>query len=425
MTISSLVQLADAEAVSQYWTAHLHSVMVPLLKAAGTYTPEEQAKHLAFLEKVVSHNLGPLPTEPHAPYTAPSAIVGSPFDPSINFTSSGNAKVRFDHDLLAPLNRAGSDPFGEAQARELVRDLASKIEGSDTRWFEYLMDSFWLQGDEVDAALKIIPPHVTTCPGAVGFDLDGGKITLKAYVPVVCKAFATGKSFSDVIINALRKTEHLGVDLQPSLDFVAEYMATTNDDRKLMLVGVDCVEPQDARVKMYCHVSNNSWNVVKDIMTLGGRLTDETSITRVDMLKTIWPLLLDEPDMPIEDESWSKEQKIKRTGFSGLQFTIELTPGEAIPDLKVYVPLFQYARSHAQSEKNIEAILKKLNHSWGTSGKYAETMRTVFGEEKKYGQTYASFSYSKSKGAYMTSYVAKPIDFGAAGLDGVNHCDFF
>jgi DMATS type aromatic prenyltransferase len=73
------------------------------------------------------------------------------------------------------------------------------------------------------------------------------------------------------------------------------------------LVGIDCVDPKtrkDARVKCYIHTSGNSFAVVRDVLTLGGRLTDETSLKRVEILKTIWPMLINEPEgLNTADES--------------------------------------------------------------------------------------------------------------------------
>ena len=205
---------------TEYWSRHLRSVMVPLLKAAGTYTLSDQASHLQFLDDYIAPNLGPLPTEPHAQYTTPSSLVGSPFDPSLNLTSSGQAKVRFDYDVIGPAERTGVDPFAEDLSREMLHRLALVV-GADTRWMDGLMSALYLSPSETDAALAKMPPGIAVPPSSVGFDFDGPKRTLKFYIPGVRKAIATGRSSSDIILDALRGLEPLGSELGPGLDLLA------------------------------------------------------------------------------------------------------------------------------------------------------------------------------------------------------------
>ncbi|KAK2750373.1 hypothetical protein FQN57_003853 [Myotisia sp. PD_48] len=408
-------------ATTEYWSQHLRSVLAPLLKAAGTYSASDQASHLEFLDQHIAPNLGPLPNEPHAKYTTPSSLVGSPVDPSINLTSSGQPKVRFDYDVIGPAERAGPDPFSEQLSREMLLGLASVV-GADTRWLKCLMSALYLTPAETELALARMPPGIAVPPSSVGFDFDGPKRTLKAYIPGVRKAIATGQSSGDVILGALRSLDPLGPELAPGLDLVAEYLANCKNDAMLMLIGIDCVDPtkqKNARVKCYLHTSSNAFAVVRDVLTLGGRLNDETSLKRVEILHSIWPLLIDEPESAQSaDETWAKPERIQRTGYSGIQYTIEITPGKAIPETKIYVPLFQYLGTSEAAEKNFESILKKLDHEWGHSGKYRETMKAIFGEVGEYGQTYASFSYTAQKGVYTTSYVAMPIKFDGAELAG-------
>ncbi|KAL2803102.1 aromatic prenyltransferase [Aspergillus granulosus] len=389
---------------TEYWSRHLRSVLAPLFAAAGTYSPADQESHLAFIDEHIAPNLGPLPWEPHGPYSTPSSLVGSPFDPSINIVSSGMAKVRFDFDVISPPNRTGPDPFAEKSAREILHHLADLV-GADTQWMDSLMDALYLTPDEAEVAITKMPPGVAIPPSSVGFDFDGPERTLKFYIPCVRKALATGQGVSVLMLKTLRGLEPLGSELVPALDLITSYLSTCTNDAMLPLVGIDCLDPRthkNARVKCYLHTSNNSFAVVRDVLTLGGRLNDAISLKRVETLKSIWPFLINELEGPQSDA-----------------YTIEITPGQAIPDTKVYVPLFQYTDSSGVAERNFESALKKLGNDWGVSGKYRRVMQGIFKDVENYGQTYASFSYTEAKGVYTTSYVAMPIkDEGGGGLAG-------
>ncbi|OJD14342.1 hypothetical protein AJ78_05307 [Emergomyces pasteurianus Ep9510] len=405
-------QQAVYTTAAQFWAHYLRSIMTPLFKAVGAYTPSEQESHLQFMDDHIATNLGPLPTDPHAPYIVPAGIVGSPFDPSINLTSFGNGKIRFDYTVVEPIERPKGDPFSENLATEMLHQLAAVV-GADTRWMDSLISALYLSPSETDTLLVKMPTHLLCPPASIGIDFDGTKRTLKAYIPGMRKALATGRSSTELILGAVRGLEPLGPELAPALDLLAEYLAKCEHDIALLLVGIDCVDPtkqKNARVKFYLHSQKNSFGVIRDVMTLGGRLNDETSLKRVDILKSVWPLLMNEnEDTNRIDDDWSKTERVQEKLYTGIRYTVEMTPGTKIPETKIYVPVFQYTETTTTTERNFENLLKKLNIEWGHNGKYRQVMDAVFGREKDYIQIFASFSYTKEKGAYTTSYFAKPI----------------
>ncbi|PGH07004.1 hypothetical protein GX51_02043 [Blastomyces parvus] len=405
-------QQSEKITATQFWSHYLRSIMTPLFKSVGAYTEPEQESHLQFMDEHIATSLGPLPNDPHAPYIVPAAIVGSPFDPSINLTSSGSGKIRFDYTVVEPIERPKEDPFSETLAREMLHKLVLVV-GADTRWMDSLMSSLYLSPAETDALLAKMPPQLLCPPASIGMDFDGSNRTLKAYIPGVRKALATGKSSAELVLEAIRGLKPLGSELTPAVDLLAEYLANCKHDIILLLAGIDCIDPtkhKNARVKCYLHSKANSFSVVRDVMTLGGRLNDEMSIKRVDILRSIWPLLLNEPENTKQiDDDWMKSERVKEKLYTGIRYTVEMTPGKKIPETKIYVPVFQYAESTDIAEKNFENLLKKLNIEWGHNGKYGEVMEAVFGKEKDYTQIFSSFSYTAEKGAYTTSYFAKPI----------------
>lgn len=138
---------------------------------------------------------------------------------------------------------------------------------------------------------------------------------------------------------------------------------------------MDCVDPKDARIKIYMNIRSNSWNNVVDVMTLGGRLNDEHTLKGIEILKGLYHLLRDEPEG--HDDDWSKTEHITGIPFSGLQFSVELTASKAIPEVKLYVPMFQYAETTTKALENFETVLKKLDHEWGHTERYTSTMKQI------------------------------------------------
>lgn len=119
---------------------------------------------------------------------------------------------------------------------------------------------------------------------------------------------------------------------------------------------------------------DNSWAAVRDVMTLGGRLDDAASLKRVELLKSVWHLFRNEPEgAHNDDENWSKPYRLQGTHLSGLQFSLEIKPGNDPPETKIYIPVFQFAESTKAAEKNVQSVLDKLGHNWG-QGKYSSCM---------------------------------------------------
>lgn len=126
-------------------------------------------------------------------------------------------------------------------------------------------------------------------------------------------------------------------------------------------------------------VQNNSWDVVQDFMTLGGRLRDEQTLESLEILRSIYPLLRDEVGgaEAQRDDGWSKPDRVPGTAFSGLTISAELSPGRKTPEMKLYVPILQYASSTGASLGNYQKVLEKLGLDWGRDGKFEEFMKTM------------------------------------------------
>ncbi|KAK4041317.1 tryptophan dimethylallyltransferase-domain-containing protein [Parachaetomium inaequale] len=372
---------AQKKTAHEFWSEYLCSIIHPLLQASGSYTAEQQLAQLRFLVDHVAPTLGPLPSEPRATYT--QTYVDSPFEPSLNLTANGKVKVRYGLEVVKPASGPdGPDPFGEHRAREVLLQLA-KASGADTQWLNSAMEQFFMTPEETENMRGKLPSFMPS--SLLAFDLDGNKTMMKLYVIAMRKAIASGSTSSNQFtLDALRRMQPYGEKLGPGLDVI----------------------------------SDNSFAVASDVMTLGGRLTDETTLKRVEILRTLWPLLRNEKPGEGPDPSdaawdaWEKPERITGTPLSGLQYNVELNPSKPGLEMKSYVPLFQHNASAQESEANMERILRKLEHEWGSNGKYSAAIKAAYGKDRV-SPTFVSFSYSKSKGPYMSSYVPGTIDVGA------------
>ncbi|KAF3068359.1 7-dimethylallyltryptophan synthase [Daldinia childiae] len=362
----------------QFWSKHARSTLGPLLSLAGSYTASDQASHLRFFDEHVASCLGSQYVEPNVDYWTSPNLSGTRFEISHNLTTRGKAKVRFGFDLLR--DETGPDPFGENNAREMLHRLCSAV-GGDPMLMNHLMETFFLSPSETEALRDKFRPRMHIPPACVAFDLEGHRQILKAYFPVLKKA-TLGKSPMDTTLNALRDLEPLGYDISHNLDLIEEYLASCQVKVKPVMIGIDCLDPktnQDSRLKIYAKFEACTFAVARDVITLGGRLSGEPTLKKVNLLRSIWHLLLNEPDGISDDkiDTLSKQDRSPGTSFSGLLFSIDLVPGMKMPDVKVYVPVFQYAERTDTTFLNTNAALKAVGHEWGQTGRFNEAATAV------------------------------------------------
>lgn len=148
------------------------------------------------------------------------------------------------------------------------------------------------------------------------------------------------------------------------------------------MIGIDCLDPkinEGSRVKVYVHCKACTFATARDVITLGGRLTGEPTPMKLNLLRSIWHLLLSEPGGIPDDkiDTWSKQERSPGAVFSGVLFSIDLAAGKKMPDIKIYVPVFQYAEHTETSFRNTNAVLKTVGHEWGQTGRFNEVATAI------------------------------------------------
>jgi DMATS type aromatic prenyltransferase len=141
------------------------------------------------------------------------------------------------------------------------------------------------------------------------------------------------------------------------------------------IIAVENLDPEEGRIKIYVDVNNNSWNVVRDVMTLGGRLNDEVSLRGLEILKSIYHLIRDEPEDRPDDYSKPFPPDMP---FPGIQFGFDLTAGNPIPSIKLYGHMRRLSNFDSKkAADNQVKILQKLGHPWGFNGQLETVMKSV------------------------------------------------
>ncbi|GAB0138305.1 aromatic prenyl transferase [Epichloe bromicola] len=144
------------------------------------------------------------------------------------------------------------------------------------------------------------------------FDLKGSNVAMKLYVNPRAKEILTGTPSSDLVWEFLR---NLTPEMKPrAVDLLERFLTDISGPSAIELIAIDCVDDShlsNARVKLYVHTRSSSFNTVKNYVTLGGAICDEETQKGLGILRSIWHLLLQEPegisndgfDKPVNDSS--------------------------------------------------------------------------------------------------------------------------
>jgi DMATS type aromatic prenyltransferase len=243
----------------------------------------------------------------------------------------------------------------------------------------------------------------------LAFDLDGDRRKMKAYFLPMAKSLATGKSAEFLTWKTIRSLDPYGVDLSPTVNMLDDYFKGCPDTMAIDMIGIDCAEPPKARIKVYAHMQTmNSWNTVHHVCTLGGQAQDETRLQGLEIFHSIYHLLCDEQGLQDEDD-FNKPIRLSSSFLGSIKFSFEMVAGCQFPEVKTYVPLWQYGASDGQIAQNLLAVFRKLG--WNTAAyNYLAKLKACFPGAELDGpsslHSNVSFAYSQKTGAYMTVYYA-------------------
>ncbi|KAI7913380.1 hypothetical protein M0657_010052 [Pyricularia oryzae] len=383
----------------QYWWQFVEPSLSSMLEYAGQYTPEEQDSHLEWYATQVTPIFGIQPSE-ETPDPNPFTHDSSPCHISINWCSKGKPTVRSG--MTRPHDVFNSQAF--------VDELQPAMETSDQpdrAIFDGLAKSLFLKDPQEIAKVKaVVPPHLHTRIPNIGiaWDLVGAKRKLKLYHNPQAKKLATSRTGNDIIVSSIRALANDGYNYNEAMDVLERYVTELNPEKlELIIIGMDAAEPTlpTTRIKPYGIVAEaNSWETVKNIYTLGGQVLNQERKQGLDILRSIWDLmrchrgqrLADDYHMPKNDSSSTR---------GVLTPSFEVKPGQSLPDVKVYVSQWQFAKTDREIAECTVEIFKRLG--WQKEAdSYFNLLQKAFPYADLDGppaiHEYISFAYNDTKG---------------------------
>ncbi|EQB46062.1 aromatic prenyltransferase [Colletotrichum gloeosporioides Cg-14] len=354
------------------WLPTLHSSISALLRWTGAYPAYIQDAHLAFVrEAVVPRLKQPPATADRLHYILTHNH--SPYEASLAFASHQPPKVRFTVQPLVDPSIAGGDPLGQKGLRQKLENLAASC-GADRTWLDAFVDSVFLTDAEesglVDKAANgsaegALPRQICYA----GFDFESGEkdgkaaIGMKAYLFPQLKALATSQNLVSITESIVTRLAEGNEGMMAAWQLLRTFLISYGEGNiNIYFLAIDCLAHEmKPRFKIYAHTHANSLASARHIFTLGGRLAHSA-----DFLPQVWPLLMDMEDVPQADmDDLEKPLNDPDSKYCGLCFAFEMMPGKNVPQVKMYVPMWQYARDKAGVVERYDRILKNQGMMMG------------------------------------------------------------
>ncbi|KAJ5704044.1 aromatic prenyltransferase [Penicillium malachiteum] len=275
----------------------------------------------------------------------------TPIEYSWKWKSGGRApEIRYS---IEPISIQGdsyrTDPMNQSPTVDLLHNLSHSIPSLDMTWFNDFQQSPLGPGTPASTH-----PEAGRSSVFLAFEMVHGRIGVKAYfLPVETPS----QTAAQQIFDAIRMAGCSNIEAVHSLE---EYLLEAKNQGhsiKPFMVGIDCIDPGQSRLKIYARAQETSYSFVRNAMTLGGRRKGLDGV--IGELNELWKSTLGlAPDEP-------QERPLPKSSHhtSGTLFYFDVAPKSPLPDVKTYIPVRHYAESDLTSALSLLNFIEKRNIS--------------------------------------------------------------
>lgn len=278
------------------------------------------------------------------------ALDGSPIEYSWKWnTRTREPDVRY---VTEPIGRSAGtelDPLNQQALRETLLGLADLMPAVDMTWVNHFLATLYDHDHSKYMKEAAAGAHLGTSVQIAAELLPSG-VTLKAY-------FFPRKLGQNGLM-PMNQWEGAISQLDPDNTARAALHAFLADGPESQLLtpfslAVDAVALAQSRLKWYFHSPKTTFTSVRNVMTLGGRIDRPYLPTALDKLFGLIKAVTGVPDdfdehteLPAAP-SWDSSRKAKfgdlAKMLSGYLYYFDIAPGNALPEIKIFVPVRYYA----------------------------------------------------------------------------------
>ena len=377
---------------------------------------------VALPQKIIKSNqaqkvpyLGPAPpSDDVAKWKSLLTVDSTPIEYSWKWnTPTSDPDVRFTVEPINQFTGTALDPLNHSLTQELLHRLDNIMPTVDLTWFHHFLSTLY-DHDKAKYMQEVESGVHPTTTMSVAFEFVRKGMSTKTY-------FAPRK-LGQAGLMPLPQWESVIRQLDPTnaaLDVLNQFLESSPEGKMLnsFMLAIDNVHPSSARMKFYFQTPRTSFASVREIMTLGGRITgiNEQLEDLHDLIKAVTALPADFPEdakVPAADQynPSAKDNFVELPILlSGYLYYFDVAPGGTLPEIKFYTPVRRYGRDDLSLAKSITGWMEAK-----ARGAYCQSylrMLESLAEHRSLNegqglQTYVSCIFKKSGELDITAYLA-------------------
>ncbi|KAI1113122.1 aromatic prenyltransferase [Nemania sp. NC0429] len=400
---------------SSFWWHALGKSFASLLKSSS-YDESDQLLFLLWFQQSVATSLGPTPIGGKAHYPSTFVFDGSPIEFSLNWKEkSPKRTVRFTIEPCSPQAGTVADPLNDNAAKDLLASISKEMPGTDLSLFDLFWSETRVPQQYAAQVSSKIPPGQPRHRAMVAFDLErGGGILPKAYFNPQLKAMSAGTTPLSVVSSAIRQCNGPGRSYDACVDAFRDYLESFGPDDAPLEIPIfsnDCTAVSSStRIKVYLVTSSSTLARVKDLFTLGGRISGPNITSGLELVTKFWCHIfnLDPSDPHVADKVVDDAVGPCIWGFEMRPNTEGQTNASPEIEAKIYVLGSWLGKTDAQVCKTLSTWFHDHGHP-DFAEQYQADLEAAFPKHDfntpdKLIHTWISLTWTKKAGCYMTMY---------------------
>lgn len=238
-------------------------------------------------------------------WRSPGTPDSTPIDFSWEFGSGNNAVVRYSFEPIGPHAGTKLDPLNQYATDKWISRLQQQnmVPGLDLEWYNHFTQQVLPFEERKRSAEDFVEETTPKGGTVVALDIEKNGPVMKMYIYPGLKAEELGISNLDLVIQAIRNLpveQYKSLNVEPLLEYLQK--GTEKYGFETGILGIDCLVPKDARIKIYVRARHTSLEYLMDALTLGGTIDMTGQEEALSDLRDFWQIFLaDAPDRLPED----------------------------------------------------------------------------------------------------------------------------
>ncbi|KAG8627418.1 hypothetical protein KVT40_004901 [Elsinoe batatas] len=337
-----------ADSSFDFWQRKIGAPLATLLCKAG-YDLESQDTNMQFFLDCTVPALGPACLRPDdfPPWQSFMTDDHTPVELSWEWGRTGeDPSIRYALEPIGFSAHTRSDLWNLQASRDLIKKLQHIVPNFNLCLYSHFAQRLLPNDHDPQCTSLQDQSPAGTSSFFLAYDLRRkGPMTVKAYFLPYVRALQSRVSNFDLIVQAIRSLPEARAGAFQALDLLTEF---TQEDPigstlECDILGIDCVPEQSARLKIYLRSRCTSFDSVRWILTIGGRIQSPENERAFRDLFELWQALFQPSKQQATRTSDELEFCSHRT--AGTLYYFDFSQNKSQPVPKVYLPVRHYGKS--------------------------------------------------------------------------------